>query len=966
MLNFGNKEFRNLQEQVLENMQDIAKIEDVKIIGVDVNYIVDTVADMEAIEEPEAGNVCAVGTEAPFTLYVYYEDEWVSLGEFPRQGPQGPQGPQGIQGQRGFQGPMGPQGPVGPRGVQGAPGPQGAPGATGPRGPQGPQGETPVLTTMETNPTVPSGVTPTDLTGLKIDNDYYEIAASGKPTVNDFTAGPGIVIDEDLTHDTVSIEVDQESIPFKVDLSTVAFSGDYDDLTDKPSIPTKTSDLNNDSGFITSSALSGYATEQYVQNQGYITGIDSTDVITALGYTPGTSNFSGDYDDLTNKPDLSIYAESANLATVATTGDYDDLTNKPTIPAQLTAGDDITNTDNVIETIYGGMVIYSPNTTLQTPMLNWEYNEATSSYQYIIYTDSESVIELGKKWHEVLRAQHKETSDTVYLTFKYYDENDNLLTTDTCTGTIHSNTWTQYYYYVRIGSISDAVNIPEINGATFRINPTYSDIYFENISNQLVYNDTAVKYIIVSVPDNTTQYGPVFDRFIPVDNITIGNTQSSASIYGNSYLKVKDIPDNILDNKTIIRDSDNKLATTIGGYSVEIPAKHYETHVMTWQEGSYGYQYQCSPSFGDLTLAQAQEDYHAFENILTGTDTYRTTQITSGLTLQLSTDNVNWDSYDATCTASGGTNLESGYFRFRYLTVSDLSISSKEGRIYAQTSNTQEYLNIDQQVDSNQTPYLYAKLVYDEAAVNEIHYINSDYINIDGTTIVKDSNGVLSAVGTPVSGTNDGTNWTSLTINADTYGIPSGGSAIIIDTTIGSESISDGTNILNVVTRDTNQELIIDHRYGASESTGLKKIKFTGNYISGSTLYGVVISDQQDNGTEQDRFYLYGRTPINPGQEPRLSLEAVHNTDSIGINHTIFGRAYSDSNVASCYPNGRSAVLGQKSTASNVQTWRGLYLRPDTNFTNIEVIFDGLPTTDPQVAGQLWNDNGTLKISSGV
>ena len=34
-----------------------------------------------------------------------------------------------------------------------------------------------------------------------------------------------------------------------------------------------------------------------------------------------------------NKPDLSIYAQSANLATVATTGDYDDLVNKPTIPA---------------------------------------------------------------------------------------------------------------------------------------------------------------------------------------------------------------------------------------------------------------------------------------------------------------------------------------------------------------------------------------------------------------------------------------------------------------------------------------------------------------------------------------------------------------------------------------------------------------------------------------------------------
>lgn len=38
-------------------------------------------------------------------------------------------------------------------------------------------------------------------------------------------------------------------------LSTVATTGDYDDLLDKPSIPSKTSDLVNDSGFITSAQV---------------------------------------------------------------------------------------------------------------------------------------------------------------------------------------------------------------------------------------------------------------------------------------------------------------------------------------------------------------------------------------------------------------------------------------------------------------------------------------------------------------------------------------------------------------------------------------------------------------------------------------------------------------------------------------------------------------------------------------
>ena len=49
-------------------------------------------------------------------------------------------------------------------------------------------------------------------------------------------------------------------------------------------IPTDLSDLNNDVG--------------------YITGITSSDVTTALGYTPGTSNFSGSYTDLTDKPTI--------------------------------------------------------------------------------------------------------------------------------------------------------------------------------------------------------------------------------------------------------------------------------------------------------------------------------------------------------------------------------------------------------------------------------------------------------------------------------------------------------------------------------------------------------------------------------------------------------------------------------------------------------------------------------------
>ena len=40
-------------------------------------------------------------------------------------------------------------------------------------------------------------------------------------------------------------------------------------------------------------SLDGYATQTWVQEQGYKTSITSSDITNALGYTPGTSNFGG-------------------------------------------------------------------------------------------------------------------------------------------------------------------------------------------------------------------------------------------------------------------------------------------------------------------------------------------------------------------------------------------------------------------------------------------------------------------------------------------------------------------------------------------------------------------------------------------------------------------------------------------------------------------------------------------------
>ena len=95
-----------------------------------------------------------------------------------------------------------------------------------------------------------------------------------------------------------------------------------DYIKNKPTIPTKTSQLNNDSGFLT----------EHQDISGKANTADLADVAT-----------SGDYDDLINKPTIPAQENAdwnassgaaqilnkPNLATVATSGSYNDLNNKP-------------------------------------------------------------------------------------------------------------------------------------------------------------------------------------------------------------------------------------------------------------------------------------------------------------------------------------------------------------------------------------------------------------------------------------------------------------------------------------------------------------------------------------------------------------------------------------------------------------------------------------------------------------
>ena len=98
--------------------------------------------------------------------------------------------------------------------------------------------------------------------------------------------------------------------------SITEFSGDYDDLTNKPSIPTKVSDLTNDSGYLTEET-----DPVFTSSDAY--GITSSDISS----WNAKSDFSGDYDDLTNKPSIptkvSDLSNDSGYLTLSTLPIYD-------------------------------------------------------------------------------------------------------------------------------------------------------------------------------------------------------------------------------------------------------------------------------------------------------------------------------------------------------------------------------------------------------------------------------------------------------------------------------------------------------------------------------------------------------------------------------------------------------------------------------------------------------------------
>lgn len=178
------------------------------------------------------------------------------------------------------------------------------------------------------------------------------------------------------------------------DFANVAFSGAYDDLTGKPAIPSRTSDLANNSGYITSSALSGYVKSVNgvaPDSSGNVTisvsgggssGGGSYTLPTASSSTLGgvkigaglTINNSGVVSADVTASTLTAYAKTTDLSAVAISGNYNDLSNKPTIPSAYTL-------PNATSSTLGGVKVGS-NISVSNGTISLAKSNVTSALGY--------------------------------------------------------------------------------------------------------------------------------------------------------------------------------------------------------------------------------------------------------------------------------------------------------------------------------------------------------------------------------------------------------------------------------------------------------------------------------------------------------------------------------------------------------------------------------------------------------
>ena len=471
---------------------------------------IDGVSPIATVTQTETGATISITDRDGTTTATITNGQDGERGPQGERGEQGIQGVPGIQGEKGDRGEQGIQGERGPQGIQGERGATGATGATGPAGPAGPagsdgadgfsptatvtkSGDTATITITDKNGTTTAQIKDGSDAGITVDsalsststnpvqNRVINSALNAKADSSDIPTKTS-----DLTNDSGFITSYTETDPIfsasaaagitSADISAwnnkSDFSGSYNDLTNKPTIPSRTSQLTNDSGYITS-----YTETDPIYSASVAAGITSTDITT----WNNKSDFSGNYNDLTNKP--TIPAAQVNSDWNASSG-VAQILNKPTIPTKTS---DLNNDS--------GFITSSSLPTKTSDLIN-DGSDSTAAYL--------------------------ETDETAYRTTSIpYGECDSTSTATIFTATVPGITELRdgVVMWLKNGVVTSA------SGFTIDINGLGAKPVYSNMS--AATRDTTiwnVNYTMMFVYDSTRASGGcwVMNRGYNSDNNTIG------------------------------------------------------------------------------------------------------------------------------------------------------------------------------------------------------------------------------------------------------------------------------------------------------------------------------------------------------------------------------------------------------------------------------------------------------------
>lgn len=272
------------------------------------------------------------------------------------------------------------------------------------------------------------------------------------------------------------------------------------DITDFPNIPTKVSELSNDSNFVTSTELHDYATKNDLKSKQDALSEEQLSNIDSIPDKANKSDLSdvatsGSYKDLLDKPvipegaDLSDYynkgetdnllnskANTSDLAVVAKSGNYNDLNNTPTIPTKVS---DLTNDNGYITGVAWGDITSKPsfsdiaisgsyNDLVDTPTIPSKTSELTNDSGYITSVSWEDVTSKPELSQVAISGSYSDLSDTPTIPTKTSQLiNDSGFLTSS-SGVITSVSWSDitdkpnFSTVATSGSYTDLSNTPTI------------------------------------------------------------------------------------------------------------------------------------------------------------------------------------------------------------------------------------------------------------------------------------------------------------------------------------------------------------------------------------------------------------------------------------------------------------------------------------------------------------------------